>query len=243
MKENRSETVMMETQCPFCGKVFDYPMCTEIIIPGDSKLKKKVLNKTLFVPKCPHCNEEFKLKPKCMYRNETKREWFVVTDSKDGELENVMKGGDLKFNDVRAEENIVDFMKGLYTRRVVYDVDAFREKILLSEYNFDDRIIELMKFSLSGLIEKDSHTHVYRIFLEESSGNDMVFTAILGSHAPFEYATIKSDLSTYNQYRTKYLKKLGNPNEDEYITTDQEWAAKTGLLKDEDAGFVVPMQG
>lgn len=35
-------------------------------------------------------------------------------------------------------------------------MDSFREKILLSDNNYDDRIIELMKLSLSGILEEDA---------------------------------------------------------------------------------------
>ena len=59
--------------------------------------------------------------------------------------------------------------------------------------------------------------------------------------APYEYITIKSAANVYNQYRDKYLKKLGRAEDDEYIATDQKWAKNSGLLKDEDAGFVVPI--
>ena len=58
-------------------------------------------------------------------------------------------------------------LKDFYKCRVVHDIDVFREKILLSDNNYDDRIIELMKLSLSGLLEQDNHAPVYRIFLEK----------------------------------------------------------------------------
>lgn len=235
------KTVNMPTQCPFCGEIFEYIMYPEIVIPGDHRLKKKVINKTLFFPICPNCRKEVKLRPKCLYRNDTRKEMFVVTDEQgDTEFEVLLKSGDLHFNNIHSDDDIMNFMKGLYKRRVVRDVDSFREKILLSDYNYDDRIIELMKFSLSGLIEKEKR-FVYRIFLEETVGSKMFFTAILGRNAPYEYATIETVVNVYNQYRDKYLHKLGRPEEDEYIVTDQKWAKKSGLLKDEDQGIVIPV--
>ena len=234
------KTVNMPTQCPFCGKDFDYTLYPEIQIPGDSKLKKKILNKTLFFPKCPYCNEEVKLKPKCIYHDENRKEWFIVTDTPDDDFETLMRTGDPGLYDVHSEDDLLEFMKGLYIRRVVHDVDSFREKILLSDYNYDDRIMELMKLSLSALLEKNNNMPVYRIFLEQASGNQLEFTAILGSHAPFEYVTVRTDAKVYTQYKNKYLDKLGKPEEDEYISTDQKWAARSGLLKDEDAGYIVP---
>ena len=182
--------------------------------------------KTVKMPtQCPFCGE-----------------MFVVTDDpKETVFEALLMTGDIRFNNIHTDDDVVDFMKGLYKRRVVRDVDSFREKILLSDNNYDDRIIELMKLSLSKLIEKDSHTPVYRIFLEDSAGSQLEFTAIMGTRAPYEYITIKSAANVYNQYRDKYIKKLGRPEDDEYIATDQKWAKNSGLLKDEDAGFVVPI--
>ena len=69
---------------------------------------------------------------------------------------------------------------------------------------------------------------------------DKEFIAIMGSHAPFEYVSVKSTASAYTYYRDKYIDKLGRPEEDEYISTDQTWAVRSGLLGDEDAGFVIP---
>ena len=219
------------TICPACGKEFDYAFYPEIIIPGGNKIKKKILNKALFFPTCPYCGEQFKLKPTCMYRDDNKKEWFIATDLPGDEIEKMMKSGNLHFNDIRTDDDMVDFMKSLYKRRVVHDVDAFREKILISDANYDDRIIELMKLSLSGLLEKDNRMKVYRIFLEETSGNQLEFTAIMGSRPPFEYVNVKAPAKVYYDYKDKYFDKLGRPEDDEYISTDQKWAAKSGLLK------------
>lgn len=226
--------------CGFCGKEFEYTLYPEIHIPGDHKLKKKVLDKTLFFPTCPHCKEEIKLKGNCIYQNDNKKEIFIVTDLPDADFETKLKTGDLHFNDVHTDDDLGKFAVGLFKRRVVHDVDSFREKILLSDNNYDDRIIELMKLSLSELLEKENHEPVYRIFLEETSGNMLKFTAIMGKRAPFEYIDIKTPSNVYTQYKNKYFNKLGRPEEDEYITTDQKWAAKSGLLKDEEAGFIIP---
>ena len=199
------DSIKKPVLCGFCGKEFDYTVYPMIHIPGDHKLKKKVLNKTLFFPTCPFCKEEIKLKPNCIYRNDSKKEVIIVTDSQDTDFETLLMTGDIAFNDVHSDEDVLAFIGGLYKRRVVRDVDSFREKILLSDNNYDDRIIEPMKLSLSGILEKENCEPVY------------------------------------TQYRDKYQNRLGKPEEDEYITTDQKWAAKSGLLKDEDAGFVIPL--
>lgn len=236
-----SKTVNMPAQCPFCGRMFDYTLSPEIHIPGDSRLKKKVLDKTLFFPRCPHCGEKTKLKPGCIYLDENKKVLFIIANSPDAMLKKMMKTGDIRFSNIQSEGDLLDFVKGFYMRRIVYDVDAFREKILLSDYNYDDRIVELMKLSLSALLEKETHMPVYRIFLEKIEGSMLEFTAIMGKHAPFEYMTVESTESIYYQYRDKYLNKLGRLEEDEYITTDQKWAKKSGLLKNEGFEFVVPI--
>ena len=45
----------------------------------------------------------------------------------------------------------------------------------------------------------------------------------------------------YRKYADQYLKKLGRPEEDEYVVTDQEWAKRSGLLKDGDPGAGIPL--
>ena len=174
------KSVKQMLQCPFCGRVYNYTAYLEIHIPGDSDLKKKILNKTLFFPRCPRCGKEFKLKPSCIYRDDNKRLMIIATDSSDAALENLLKSGNIRFNDVRNDNDMADFMKGMYTRRIVHDVDAFREKILLSDNNYDDRIIELMKLSLSGLMKREHSEPVYRVFLEDLTRNLMEFTVITG---------------------------------------------------------------
>lgn len=54
-----------------------------------------------------------------------------------------------------------------------------------------------------------------------------------------EFLSLFSDTDMRDDDRATYESFLGKPEEDEYITTDQKWAAKSGLLKDEDAGFVI----
>ena len=239
----KPKSIVKPVKCPFCKRFFDYEVFPEIIIPGDSKLKKRLLNGSLFQPICPHCGEEFKLKVNCMFRNDNKGELIVATESEDAKYEEFLTSGGIHFDDVKTKDDAMNFVKGLLKRRVVHDVDSFREKVLLSEYNYDDRIIELMKLSLAGLMEKEYHEPVYRIFLGETSGNQMEFEAIMGAKAPFEYVTVKTPANVYTHFKNKYLDKLGKPEDDEYIITDQKWAKESGLLEEEDPGFIIPLRG
>ena len=232
------EPISKSVQCGFCGKLFEYKLYPEITIPGDHKLKKQVLNKTLFVPRCPYCKQQIKVKPECIYRNKTKNEIFVVTDTLIDHFEDMLITGDILFSDIASDEDIEKLVIGMYKRRIVRDIDSFREKILLSDNNYDDRIFELMKLSLSRLIERKTHSKVYRIFLDDTSGHNLLFTAITGERPPFEYISINSNPGVYVKYRKKYLDRLGLPNEDEYIFTDQNWAKESGLLEDDDESLI-----
>ena len=111
--------------CGFCGKEFDYTVYPMIHIPGDHKLKKKVLNKTLFFPACPFCKEEIKLKPNCIYRNDSKKEVIIVTGSQDTDFETLLMTGDIAFNDVHSDEDVLAFIGGLYKRRVGIDQEWY----------------------------------------------------------------------------------------------------------------------
>lgn len=54
----------------------------------------------------------------------------------------------------------------------------------------------------------------------------------------YEYVDIKAPISIYYQYYNKYSDKIDKPMNDEYITTNQEWAKNSGLLSDDDIGFL-----
>ena len=234
--------VYKPTFCPKCGKQFEYGVYAQIHIPGDHKLKKQLLNKTLFFPTCPYCKEQFKIKPNCIYINELKLEAFAVTDAPNTEelKELLIKGDGEGFFQNIPDDDPMSMLRGMCKRRIVREVDSFREKILLSDNNYDDRIIELMKLSLSELMEKQARKPVYRIFLDNTSGNILEFVAIMGARPPFENISVKTAASVYTYYWKKYISKLGKPGEDEYIYTDQKWAKKSRLLQDEDPGFVLP---
>ena len=236
-----AKSIEMPVECPDCGKLFDETTYPEITIPGDNKLKKKILRKEMFYATCPYCGKEFKLKANCLYRNDIKREAYIVTDSDETAFEAFLMTGDITLNNVRTEEDAKNFAGSLYKRRVVRNVDAFREKILLSDSNYDDRIMELMKLSLSRILEKENHMPVYRICLDDASGNMLEFVAFLGAFPPFDSVSVSAQAAVYNYYHDKYFDKLGKPEADEYISTDQEWAKNSGLLADEDAGFVIPL--
>lgn len=165
---------------------------------------------------------------------------IIATDSLNAAMENLLKSGNIRFNDVRNDNDIADFLKRMYTRRIVHDVDAFREKILLSENHCDDRVIELMKLALSGLMKREHSEPVYRVFLEDLTHNFMEFTVITGKRAPFEYVTVNTPLDSYHSFQKRYQQKLGRSEDDEYIETDQRWAAKAGLLDDDDLNLLIP---
>ncbi|SFP96456.1 hypothetical protein SAMN02910358_00300 [Lachnospiraceae bacterium XBB1006] len=63
----------------------------------------------------------------------------------------------------------------------------------------------------------------------------------MGAFPPFEYVTVKTPAATYTKYKNKYLGKLGEPEADEYLFTNQKWAAESGLLDGEPSGFVIPL--
>ena len=218
--------------CPFCGKQFPYPKCQEIHIPGDHKLKKRLLNKALFFPVCPHCGEEVKLKPNCVYWNENTLDLFAVT-SKPNEKEfgKVLAKCGMQPERFQAGGDDGNTAGGTSTRRLVYDVESFREKILLSDNNYDDRIMELIKLSITERLEKEEGMPVHGIILEDASGGQMEFTAFMGTEPPFDAVVVHTPAFSYTQFDDIYRGMLGRPQDDAFLFTDQEWARKSGLLE------------
>ncbi|SFP96478.1 CpXC protein [Lachnospiraceae bacterium XBB1006] len=81
-------------------------------------MKKQVLNRVLFFPTCSACGEEFKIRASCVYRNDTKKEIFILAEETNEVFESLMKTGDIKISDVKTAADLVKYAGGCYNGSV-----------------------------------------------------------------------------------------------------------------------------
>jgi|GEM_PF-1934047 len=221
--------------CPYCGKAFWFEQKTSLRIPGDEKYKEQILSSEYYQPFCPKCGQQLKFSVSCTYMDSEKK-LMILSEPEP------MKGQDeqilarLRMDHVDASdsplENVGSWYLRSFCRRVVYNGDSLREKIYLWDLGYDDRIIELLKLSLSQAYIKEHGGTVNRMFLDEREGERLTFILMLGERAPYEMVSLDAPASAYDLFREQLSSRLGPPNRDEYLITDRDWAIASGLLNE-----------
>ena len=120
--------------CSKCGEKSRIKIYRSINISEDPELKEKIRNGSLFVWECPHCHQANLAKYECLYHDPENRimVWLVPS-------------GNFSESQMQAISNHTKAMGG-YRLRMVGDVGAMMEKILIFDEGLDDMAIEMCKY-------------------------------------------------------------------------------------------------
>ena len=131
--------------CPKCGgsnKVLIY----QSINPNDDyTLRRDLLNESLFIYKCNHCNFSARLTYPILYNDVKNRfmVYFIPNSEKQHLTERILE-----------KENI---STPYITKRLVTTFNDFKEKIIILETGLDDMAIELTKLALRVDINRNKN--------------------------------------------------------------------------------------
>ena len=128
-----SQSQMQEITCPKCGKKQFFRVWDSINTMEDPPLKEAVRNDEAFSFHCGDCGASAVLHYNFIY-HEPAEKLFIVC-SADGSDYTAMK------ETLTAEDNA---FKG-YTKRIVLSHNAFKEKLLIFDAGFNDKIVEVMR--------------------------------------------------------------------------------------------------
>lgn len=120
--------------CSKCREKSRIKIYRSINISEDPELKEKIRNGSLFVWECPHCHQANLAKYECLYHDPENRimVWLVPS-------------GNFSESQMQAISNHTKAMGG-YRLRMVGDVGAMMEKILIFDEGLDDMAIEMCKY-------------------------------------------------------------------------------------------------
>jgi predicted RNA-binding Zn-ribbon protein involved in translation (DUF1610 family) len=136
-----SQSQMQEITCPKCGKKQFFRVWDSINTMEDPPLKKAVRNDEAFSFHCLDCGASAVLHYNFIY-HEPAEKLFIVCNA-DGSDYTAMK------ETLTAEDNA---FKG-YTKRIVLSHNAFKEKLLIFDAGFNDKIVEVMKSGIYANVE------------------------------------------------------------------------------------------
>lgn len=141
-----SQSQMQEITCPKCGKKQFFRVWDSINTMEDPRLKEAVRNDEAFSFHCGDCGASAVLHYNFIY-HEPAEKLFIVC-SADGADYTAMK------ETLTAEDNAFKS----YTKRIVLSHNAFKEKLLIFDAGFNDKIVEVMKSGIYANVE--AHTKI-----------------------------------------------------------------------------------
>lgn len=144
-----SEIVIKSVACPKCRQQTN----TEILISADTvnepDIRKKVMDESIFRWKCVKCGFTTRFQHPFLYNDIENK--FMIYYIPGVERQKVV--------DQKLEDSYSD-LKNI-KKRIVSDINALKEKIIIFEQGIDDKALELTKLAVSEIVSRDTGYNVY----------------------------------------------------------------------------------
>ena len=125
----------------------------------------------------------------------------------------------------KLDEKMTESFKTIKNFRIVTNLNDMLEKMLIFDYDLDDRVIECVKYqAIKTYLDKNIGTN-YKLYFNKIDKTDLVFTAIQNDTNNKQTPIILSaPLEYYNFFiDNTNIKKLDNS---EFTLIDTEWMLK-----------------
>lgn len=137
-----SRKITKEVACPHCHASVNTELWSSINVTQDPSARARLMEESLFTWRCPDCGYEAKILYPCLYHDmDRKFMVYLIPDLQQDSL-----------SDPVVEKQFPE-LNGI-KKRLVSDLNAMKEKILLFEAGLDDKAVELMKLALAEVVSK-----------------------------------------------------------------------------------------
>ena len=211
MSENKVNKAVV---CPKCGEMNKAEIYTGVNVTKHKEYRGRVLSGSLFEWNCPSCGYNARLAYPTLY-NDMKNRFMVYLIPKIERFQLCDKELEEKYSNLR---NI--------TKRVVPNLNSFKEKIFIFESGLDDMAIELTKVAISqtvskklgGIEVKEGYLSMY-----DRESNTMGFTYFTGKDRKPYVQTARLEIygkskDIVENFAVKDKKLRG------FLKSDREWA-------------------
>ncbi|MBQ1546455.1 MAG: CpXC domain-containing protein [Clostridia bacterium] len=138
-------------KCPKCGKDMEIEQWSAVNGDKNPQQKMKILEGTLFTPKCPMCGNVCTVGYPMIY-HDTRQNYMIWLIYDEQELKHVTdyfkKSKSENYSD-DAEEPVDRACR----QRAVFSPDRLREKIMIFDSGLDDKLIEIMKLAYAKQVQ------------------------------------------------------------------------------------------
>lgn len=208
-----------ELACPECGKAHKIIMYERILAQRQPEIKKKLLANELFVFECEECKTKMPLIYPCLYQDMEKGFMVWFAPASDGEIQ----GKIAAFNVESLMDETYKKMNKQYKLRMVTNVNAMLEKILIFDEDMDDRTIEVQKVMLAAQVQaadqyKDDS--VRAMYFEVFSKGGYGYTILFDKAEPY---LVKLDMEQYYRIYTRNKDILQENTPDGFSLIQANW--------------------
>lgn len=214
MKDMNVYTVNIK--CRNCGKQHPFTMYTLIDPLKQKDAEMKLLSTDYFQDVCPQCHFVQPIAYSCMYHDGERKILIAFADA-DNDYVRMKKL--LTETDHHTKLDIVlnEWLKKCDVR-IVRSVYALQEKVLLAHYNYDDHIIEIMKYKVLKEIQKTRSDVKELLF--NTKDNQFIFlhateAGIIGQ--------TEIEMDMYDAIAKEYAQQI---IQEDALEIDQKWAKK-----------------
>ncbi len=203
-KETKTFCQMEELACPKCGHKHKMKKYSRINVTEKPGLKEEILQNKIFFFRCEECEMSAPLTYESCYVDSKKK--LVICLSPEGEPTEEMK----TWQD-RKE----------MTRRIVDNINDFKEKILIADSHLDDRVIELVKIQYLRQLDREMENDTLMNILFDSYGNAPGFLVFFEKKG---VGRLPLNRELYQKTKKDYEKQIQAHSTDAFMKIDMEWA-------------------
>ena len=208
-----SELISKYVVCPKCEQQSTAELICSINTVNDENAREKVLDEAFFRWKCKKCGFQTKLLHPLLYNDVENR--FMIYYIPKVERKRIV--------DEKLEKEFSSLSD--IRKRLVSDLNAFKEKIFLFEKDCSDAAIELSKLAVSEVVAKSTGQNVYDGFCTDidKENNSLSFQFFIGGDRRSYFQTTRFDV--YN--RSLSIVKEHFPDLDKrpgFLAIDRSWA-------------------
>lgn len=208
-----AEKISKNVACPQCSEKSDIELLCSMNSQSQPKMKALVLSDKFFDWTCPKCGYKTQLLHPLLY-NDLKNQFMVYY---------IPKVSKRVVADEKLEQEFAELSD--IKKRVVPNVNALKEKVVLLDSHTDDMAMELAKHAVARIVEKSTGQTVHEgYFLEmDKAENTVSFQFFIGAEKrPYIQTTrlevYNRSLSIVKEYFSDVDKQKG------FINIDSDWA-------------------
>lgn len=208
-----SEVISKYVTCPKCAQQSTIELVCSVNTQEDAPAREAILRDEFFRWKCKKCGFSTKLLHPLLY-NDLANKFMVYY---------IPKVERSRIADEKLEKEFSQLSD--IKKRIVPDVNAMKEKIVLLENHYSDAAVELSKLAVAEVVEKSTGQTVHEGFCTEidRAQNRIGFQFFVGSDRRSYLQTTRFDvynrsLAIVREYFPKLDKHTG------FLNLDRSWA-------------------